>query len=185
VEESKDAEVRRRAKELLDKIRDSVSEEDLAVRPKDVIHTDDSKIAGHIEGLSLKAHTAQFGEVRLKLSDVRTIRTPGLDRDKEDDRGALPDPGSLYQYQIHVGKTFKFRVTGTTVGGGLFGTNTYTLDSTLAMAAVHAGVLKSGVTGIVKVKILPQQQAFVGSTRNGITSSAWMMYPGAYTFVKK
>jgi len=32
----------------------------------------------------------------------------------------------------------------------LWGSDIYTLDSTLGMAAVHAGVVKAGQTGVVK-----------------------------------
>jgi hypothetical protein len=185
VEEAKDPEVRRRAKQLLEKIRGEVSEDDLALRPKDIIHTDDSKIAGQIEGLSLKVHTAQFGEVRLKLSDVRLIRFPGQEGDKENKSGALPDPGSLVAYQVHIGKTFSFHITGAVAGGNIWGTDAYTLDSTLAVAAVHAGVLKAGKTGVVRVKITAGRNAYVGSARNGIVSNPFMMYPGSFEFVKK
>lgn len=73
VEEDKDLEVRRRAKDLLKKIRESVSEKDLAVRPHDVVHTTDSKITGEIEATAFRVHTEVFGEVRLKLSTIRSI----------------------------------------------------------------------------------------------------------------
>ena len=75
------------------------------------------------------------------------------------------------------------RVTGA-VQGSLWGTDTYTLDSTLALAAVHAGVVRPGQNGVVKVTILAPQAAFQGSQRNGVTSSHYGNYPGAYKIVK-
>jgi hypothetical protein len=63
----------------------------------------------------------------------------------------------------------------------VWGTGTYTLDSTLAAAAVHAGVLRAGQTGVVKVKLLAPQASFEGSTRNGVTSMAFGFYPGAFS----
>ena len=48
----------------------------------------------------------------------------------------------------------------------------------LATAAVHAGALKLGQTGIVKVTTLPTHPNYPGSTQNGITSSSWGSYPG-------
>jgi hypothetical protein len=45
LEQAKDLEVRRRANQLLEKIRNAVPEEDL-VRTSDVVHTADPKIAG-------------------------------------------------------------------------------------------------------------------------------------------
>ncbi len=96
----------------------------------------------------------------------------------------LPNPGTLQAYQTHVGKTFKFALTGAP-GGSVWGTDAYTLDSSLASAAVHAGVLQVGKTGNVRVRILPPRAGFVGSSRNGIESASFNFYPGAYEFVKK
>src|SRR5262249_16461225 len=181
-EKSDVAEVRRRARQLLEKIRNSVSAEDLDVRPRDVIHTADSKIAGQIEVESLRARTTQFGEVRVKLSDVRTVRALSASP-REKPLDAIADPGHLVNYQHHVGKVLAFKVTGS-ARGDVYGTNTYTLDSTLATAAVHAGVLKDGQTGIVKVKILGQVGGFIGSLQNGVQSSGYGAYPG-FEILKK
>ena len=76
---SKDLEVTRRAKELVQQISASVSAEQLAVRPKDVVYTADSMIAGRIEAVSLKAHTSQFGDVQLRLADARSLRSQALE----------------------------------------------------------------------------------------------------------
>jgi hypothetical protein len=90
-----------------------------------------------------------------------------------------PDPGNLTAYQGQVGQTLYFRVTGSR-DGSLWGTDVYTTDSALATAAVHAGVLREGQTGTVKVKIVPPPPAFQGSTRNGVTSGDWEAYPSAF-----
>ena len=50
----------------------------------------------------------------------------------------LPDPGTLTTYRGQNGKTFLFEVTGTT-DRSIAGTDIYTDDSALSMAAVHAG----------------------------------------------
>ena len=65
-------------------------------------------------------------------------------------------------------------------GGALWGTDIYTLDSSLSVAAVHMGVLKPGQTGYVRVTILGPTANFSGSTRNGLSSSNFQNYPGAY-----
>jgi len=77
--ESDDPEVARRAKELIQQIANSVPVQLLTVRPKDVVYTADSMIAGHIEGASLKAHSSQFGNVQLKLADARSLRSQALE----------------------------------------------------------------------------------------------------------
>jgi hypothetical protein len=90
-----------------------------------------------------------------------------------------PDPGSLARYNNYVDRVGFFRVTGAKAGS-LYGTDIYTTDSSLAAAAVHAGALKIGETGLVKVTILPGCASYEGSTRQGITSSSWHSYPASY-----
>jgi hypothetical protein len=181
-EKSEVAEVRRRARQLIEKVRSAVSEEELNVRPRDVVHTADSKIAGRIEVESLRARTTQFGEVRVKLSDVRTVRSLALSA-REKPLAAIADPGHLVFYQHQVGKVIAFKVTGA-ARGHVYGTGTYTLDSALAVAAVHSGALKGGQTGVVRVKILGQVAAFTGSMQHGIQSSGYAAYPG-FEILKK
>jgi hypothetical protein len=197
----KDAEVARRADELLEKIREAVPEEKLEVRAEDVISTsDDSRIIGRVVAASLKVSTVQFGEQQLKLTHVRSLRSLAY-AEPEAAGNAQADPGVMTAFQGQVGKVIAFRVTGGQPGGGavavgpfgpvaalggsVWGSDIYTLDSTLALAAVHAGAIKAGQTGVVKVKILGPQAAFQGTTRNGVTSMPWAAYPGGFTFVKK
>ena len=182
---SPDAEVAKRAEELIEKLQGLVAENRLEMPDYDVIHTELSKIAGKIMTPTLRARSFTFGDLQLKLADTLAMSTSGF-KDKEDLVAALPDPGSLtaYQQPQHVGKTMVFRVTGA-AGGSLWGTEMYTLDSTLAAAAVHMGVLKVGQTGNVKVTILGPSVGFVGSTRNGLTSSNYANYPGAFRIHQK
>jgi hypothetical protein len=76
-----------------------------------------------------------------------------------------------------IGKVFYFDIVGADTGGSVWGTDVYTTDSDLGMAAVHAGVLKAGQKGIVKVTILGKRDRFDGSTRHGITSAGWDSWP--------
>lgn len=175
-----DAEVAKRAEELIEKLQVMVPESRLEMPDYDVIQTDLSKISGKIMTPTLRARSFTFGDVQLKLADALAMSTTGF-RDKEELAQGLSDPGTLsgYQQPQHIGKTYTFRVTGSG-SGSLWGTEVYTLDSTLAAAAVHMGVLKVGQTGNVKVTILGPSVGFVGSTRNGLTSSNYANYPGAY-----
>jgi hypothetical protein len=181
---SSDAEVAKRAEELIDKLEKLVPDGRLEQPDYDVIYTDLSKIAGKIVTPTLRARSFAFGEVSLKLSDTLAMSVSGFK--EREDVAALPDPGSLtaYQHPQHIGKVLAFRVTGA-LQGSLWGTETYTLDSTLAAAAVHMGVLKVGQTGNVRVMIFGPSVGFVGSTRNGLTSSNYATYPGAYKILAK
>ena len=180
---SKDAEAAQRANELLERIRADVPAEQLEVRKFDVIQTPHSKFSGKIEGAALKAVSTQFGDVQLKLTDMRSLNVPGLPDEEAPTVHAEADPGTLTTFNAKIGESFHFRVTGAT-NAFIWGTDVYTTDSQLATAAVHAGVLKAGQTGIVKVTILASPPAFTGSSRNGVTSQPYGPYVAAYKVSK-
>lgn len=87
----------------------------------------------------------------------------------------------ITQYRNYVGISFTVKVTGATTGGNVWGTNIYTDDSSIGMAAVHSGVLASGQTALVTVTILGAQSSFAGSSRNGVTSSSFGYWQGSYS----
>jgi hypothetical protein len=123
----------------------------------------------------------------MKLADARSLRHQSLVAtapEPEEESGVLPDPGNLKAYEQKIGEVFAFSVTGAVAGGSIWGTDMYTTDSRLAMAAVHAGLLKDGETGVVKVKIVAGQPSYAGSAKNGVTSSGYGGYGGSYEFVK-
>lgn len=177
---SGESEMAKKAAELAEKLEETVPEAQLAMPDYDLIHTEKSKIAGKIVSPTLNTRSFAFGDLTLKLADVRAMSTAGFKTEKPEVAG-LPDPGSLtgYRQPQNIGKTFTFRVTGA-ANGSLWGTGKYTLDSTLAAAAVHAGVLKIGETGNVTVTIFGPSMGFVGTSQNGLTSSNYDSYPGAY-----
>jgi LCCL domain len=181
-----DAEVARRAEELLDKLREEVPTEQLEPRPNDVVHTADMTVTGRIAAASLRVETFQFGEQSLKLSDVRSLRSlavPDTESVAVEPKNVMADPGNLTALHNQIGKTFYVRVTGV-LGGSVWGTDTYTSDSTLAAAAVHAGAVQAGQTAVVRVTIVAPLNAFQGSTRNGVTSMPFANFPGAYKVSK-
>jgi hypothetical protein len=96
---------------------------------------------------------------------------------------ALADPGDLTSFRDKVGQTLLFNVTGTT-SGSIYGEGTYTDDSNLATAAVHAGVLSPGETKDLQVQILPGQPAYKGAFDFGVTSSSYGAWDGgSYKFL--
>ncbi|MCF7972039.1 MAG: hypothetical protein K9L22_12845 [Methylococcaceae bacterium] len=95
------------------------------------------------------------------------------------DNPVLPDPGNLNAFRAVPGGVYQFNVTGNT-DGGLWGSNVYTDDSVLAKAAVHAGVLANGQTGVVRVVIVPEQENYMSSQYNAIASSAYAYWVGSY-----
>lgn len=86
-------------------------------------------------------------------------------------------PQNMMDYMNNVGQTYTFTVKGDDQGmiwGGK--NNVYTVDSDLATACVHAGLVKKGGVVKVKVKILGAQSEFPSVTRNGITSDEYSNY---------
>jgi hypothetical protein len=160
--------------------------EELAnVSNQDIVHTEDSKFAGQVLTAEIKVLTTQFGERQLKVADLHSLRSLALSEPDADVANVLPDPGTLVNFQAQIGKTLAFRVTGS-LTGSVWGTETYTLDSTLAAVAVHMGIVQPGKTGIIKVTLIPTLPAFQGSNRNGVTSANYGPYPaGAYRVVAK
>jgi tRNA A-37 threonylcarbamoyl transferase component Bud32 len=98
---------------------------------------------------------------------------------------APPAPVTLMDYGAEVGEKLTFSVTGAVTGGTVWGTGPYTLDSDLAMAAVHAGAVKAGKTGLVTFTIVKPPRSFDGSTANGVRSQSWDEFPaGAFTVAR-
>jgi hypothetical protein len=182
-EKRSDLEIAARLDDVLEKVHALVPDDQGEPREYDIVHTSLSRIAGHLEMNTVKAETSQFGEVQLKLADVRDLRFQGeIDGDLAK---AEPAPAHLYDKVNQIGKTFTYKITGNAGAGTLWGTDTYTLDSALAAAVVHAGVVKDGKTGVVRIKIVPSPASFVGSTRNGVSSHNYGDYPAAYKILKR
>jgi len=91
----------------------------------------------------------------------------------------LPDPGTLTSYRGQTGMSYYFQVTGRQAGS-LWGSGPYTDDSNIGTAAVHAGLLRDGQQGVVRVTILPGYNSYDGSTRNGVTSNAYGPWEGSF-----
>ncbi|WP_299746079.1 LCCL domain-containing protein [Devosia sp.] len=92
------------------------------------------------------------------------------------------DPGSLFNYAGEVGQTLKFNVVGSDAGA-IWGDGTYTSDSALAVAAVHAGALKVGQAGVVTVEIVPGLDSYAGVARNGVVSISYGPWQVSYRIV--
>jgi hypothetical protein len=65
--------------------------------------------------------------------------------------------------------------------GTVWGSGPYTADSSLCRAALHAGVLKAA-GGPLTVEFTDGQALYVGSVRNGVTSSDYGAYPLSIRF---
>ncbi|MCE5257147.1 MAG: hypothetical protein LLF89_09935 [Spirochaetaceae bacterium] len=94
----------------------------------------------------------------------------------------ISDPGTVRNIAyVAAGKTYVVWVTGTAKESTIWGTDTYTADSQLSEAVVHAGILRTGETGPVIVHVVSGLTHYAGSSRNGITSAEYGEYSLAYT----
>jgi hypothetical protein len=178
---SSDAEVARRAEELVTALQSRFPASQLQPREFDVIHTEDCRITGKLASPSIRVLTGQFGEQTLKLADVREIRTGAT---TPSGTGVAVAAGNMMTFQNQIGAEVQLQVTGA-IGGTVWGTDVYTLDSSVAAAAVHAGVVQPGQTVTVKVRIVPSPPQYIGSTRNGVVSTPYNFFPhGAFMFVR-
>ena len=81
-----------------------------------------------------------------------------------------------------IGKIYRITITGT-VGGAIWGTDIYTSDSYIPCAAVHAGFIANGETKEVYIKVVQGLNEYVGSTRNGVSTSGYGGWGLSYQFV--
>jgi hypothetical protein len=81
-------------------------------------------------------------------------------------------PPSVGGLPGEAGDFYYFNVTGAD-NGVVWGTDVYTADSALTVAAVHAGVVEVDETKLVKVTILAGQRQYEGSERNGVTTQGF------------
>lgn len=74
-------------------------------------------------------------------------------------------------------------VGGGTVSG-LWGTGSYTTDSSICTAGVHAGIITQEEGGKVTATVVEGAEGpdgYVGSEANGVKSSSWASYPLSFT----
>ena len=108
---------------------------------------------------------------RLTRDQIRTLLDQGL--------LAADAPPNMLNLCDPIGATYYFRVTGQ-ANGPLWGTDIYTSDSAISVAAVHAGLLKAGETAVLKITVEKPLAQYQGSVRNGVTSNGYGQYGSAY-----
>jgi len=75
---------------------------------------------------------------------------------------------------------------GEDVNGSVWGSGPYTGDSHLILAAIHAGVVEKGKSGvqIIKVTKAPGCNEYTGTTANGVSTSSYGSYHSSMTLSK-
>jgi Tol biopolymer transport system component len=92
------------------------------------------------------------------------------------------DASRLVDFQTLRGRpdaTFVIQVVGA-ARGPLYGSDVYTDDSAIGVAAVHAGLLKDKEVGFVRVIPMPGRDRYTASTNNGVQSRPYDVWVGSY-----
>jgi hypothetical protein len=85
-------------------------------------------------------------------------------------------PGNMSTLSDVVGTVYYFRATGM-LEGQVWGSGPYTRDSIVGAAAVHAGLLKPGESAVLRLTIASARDQYPGSTKNGVTTSDYAIFP--------
>lgn len=109
----------------------------------------------------------------------KTANTEAVVREAEDSTPVLWNT-SPSMVAFEVGKILKFKCPAGGEGSAVWGTDTYTLDSSLCSAAVHAGKIKLESGGPVTIEMRPGESSYKGSTRNGIKTNDYEKYDSSF-----
>lgn len=97
----------------------------------------------------------------------------------------LPGLQNAAGVRERIGETVTFVCPPTQAeAANVYGTDVYTADSPVCPAAVHAGVLEPGRSGVVTLLISNGAKSFAGSERNGVVTRRYGAWDRSYSFVK-
>lgn len=104
-----------------------------------------------------------------------TPNTEAVVREAEDQTPVLWNT-SAAMVSFEPGKTYKFKCPSSGKESAVWGTDIYTLDSSICNAAVHAGKLTSESGGSVTIELRPGESSYKGTTRNGFKTIDYGAY---------
>ncbi len=84
-------------------------------------------------------------------------------------------------YRDRAGERIRVTCPGVCTLHRVWGTDVYSDDSSICAAAQHAGLL-TGARKTVTLRVREGRDTYVGSSRNGVESSAWGRWGGSFSF---
>lgn len=87
-------------------------------------------------------------------------------------------------HSADIGKTLSIDCTPNGTLGSIWGTETYTDDSSICTAAVHVGLITVDKGGTIDYKITAGAASYAGMDGNGITSQGYGAWSGSFIFPK-
>jgi hypothetical protein len=109
----------------------------------------------------------------------RTSNTEAVVREAEDQTPVLWNT-SAAMVPFEAGKTYKFKCPAGGKESAVWGSDIYTVDSSICNAAVHAGKLTSESGGPVTIELRPGESSYNGTTRNGIKTNDYGKYGSSF-----
>lgn len=127
-------------------------------------------------GITSSSYPSWDGSYHIARANRLTATSTPIER-------SVPEAAPEMLYGVgRIGDVLTFKLTGS-ADGYVWGTGPYTDDSKLSSAAVHAGVLDVGQTGLVSVRIVEGQDSYAGASRNGIESRPYSQWERGIVFV--
>jgi len=82
-----------------------------------------------------------------------------------------------------VGATFTYLCPPNGTPGTVWGSDTYSSDSSICGAAAHSGRITRAAGGVVQVQIAPGRPSYDGTVRGGETTRHFGSFPGSFVIV--
>ncbi len=112
----------------------------------------------------------------------KTPNTEAAVREAEDQTPVMWNTAAS-MVSFEAGKTYKFKCPPSGKENAVWGTDIYTLDSSICNAAVHAGKFTMESGGSVTIELRSGESSYKGTTRNGVKTNDFGEY--AHSFVLK
>lgn len=122
--------------------------------------------------------TSPFGSYQHSFV-FKTPNTDAVVREAEDQTPVLWNT-SASMVSFETGKTFKFKCPAGGKESTVWGTDIYTLDSSICNAAVHTGKLTTENGGPVTIELRPGESSYKGTARNGIKTNDYGQYGASF-----
>lgn len=136
---------------------------------------------------SSSTSTARTSETTQPRSSATTATTGTTATTTDNDATPVPDPTWGLNAVAYRGQNGAHLRVDCPADGTIFtvwGTGTYTDDSSICTAAVHAGLITLASGGSVVIEIAPGLEEYIGTEANGIVSTAYGPWDGSYTFIR-
>lgn len=82
-----------------------------------------------------------------------------------------------------AGERYQLRCPASGAFHAVWGTDVYSIDSSICTAAVHAGRIDMTEGGVITVETRTGRSSFVGTIRGGVTSAPWGAVSRSFAFV--